>query len=331
MEKIAATGLIIGKFMPPHLGHRYLVDFARRCVERLTVLVGSLSSEPIPGALRLAWMQEMFPGVTVLHHTAENPQYPEEHPAFWDIWRDSIRALVPTGPDIVFASEDYGVTLAEVLGARFMPVDRERALVPVSATAIRQDPLAHWAYLPSCVRPHFVKRVCVYGPESTGKSTLTRDLAAHFGTVYVAEYGRTLLDANGGRCTADDIDMIAHGHRASEEAMARQANRVLFSDTDTITTVLWSEILVGDCPAWIRELAERRRHDLHLLLDVDVPWVADPQRFLPDDRAAQFTRWRAELDRRGLPYVVIRGSWDERFATARQAVERLLRGNGASG
>lgn len=326
MEKIAETGLIIGKFMPPHRGHRYLVDFARTCVERLTVLVCSLAAEPIPGALRLAWMREMFPDVTVLHHTAANPQYPEEHPAFWDIWRDSIRALVPIGPDVVFASEDYGATLAEVLGARFMPVDRERALVPVSGTAIRQDPMRHWAFLPSCVRPHFVKRVCVYGPESTGKSTLTRDLAAHFDTVHVAEYGRTFLDANGGHCSAADIATIAHGHRASEEALARQANRVLFSDTDAVTTVLWSEILFGDCPAWVRELADRRRYDLHLLLDVDVPWVDDPQRWLPAGRPDQFARWRAELTRRARPHVVIGGSWNQRFDQARRAVENLLDG-----
>lgn len=326
MEKIAARGLIIGKFLPPHLGHRYLVDFARTCVERLTVLVCSLRSEPIPGELRLAWMREMFPDVDVLHHGAENPQYPEEHPRFWDIWRDSIRALVPDGPDVVFASEDYGAPLAETLGARFVPVDRDRELVPVSGTAIREAPLAHWAYLPSCVRPHYLKRVCVYGPESTGKSTLARALAAHFKTVHAAEYGRTFVDANGGRCSAPDIATIAHGHRASEEALARQANRVLFSDTDAITTTLWSDILFGACPEWVRELAERRRYDLYLLLNVDVPWVADPQRWLPEDREAQFLRWKGELDRRGRSYVVIRGSWAERFEMARRAVDRLLDG-----
>jgi cytidyltransferase-like protein len=89
------TGFLLGKFLPPHRGHQYLIEFARNYVDRLTVLVCTIQQEPIPGPLRYQWMCEAFPGVDLVHHTDELPQAPEEHPQFWDIWRASIRRHVP--------------------------------------------------------------------------------------------------------------------------------------------------------------------------------------------------------------------------------------------
>lgn len=318
------TGMLLGKFMPPHLGHQFLVDFARGFVDDLTVMVCSLRSDAISGEQRFSWMREMFPGTRVVHHFDNIPQAPEEHPEFWRLWREAIRGFIPSGPDFVFASEAYGERLASELGARFVPVDISRSLVPVSGTEIRQHPLAHWRFIPPCVRPAFVKRVCVFGPESTGKTTLARDLASHYNTVWVSEWARTLLDLKGGRCDAGDIPLIAHGQAAAEEALARQANRVLFCDTDALTTTIWSQELFGDCPPEVMAAAESRRYDLYLLLDVDVPWVTDGQRFLKDKRQAFFDRCRVALESRGRPYVLIRGTWEERLRCAIAAVDTLL-------
>ncbi|OQA08088.1 MAG: Trifunctional NAD biosynthesis/regulator protein NadR [bacterium ADurb.Bin374] len=320
-----ARGLIIGKFLPPHLGHQYLVDFARRCVEKLTVLVCTLEREPIPGRKRFEWMREMFPDVEVLHNPDENPQEPHEHPDFWNIWRDSIRRFCPE-PDVLFASEAYGWKLAETLGARFWPVNIARGLVPVSGTKVREDPMAHWEFIPPVVRPWFVRRVCIVGPESAGKSTLGKRLAEHFGTSFVHEYARDLLETKPETCDAGDFEMIAHGQIASEDALARQANRLLVCDTDTLTTVLWAEILLGSCPAWIRKLADTRCHDLYLLLDCDVPWVGDWARYQPvlAERQVFFGRMKSELEARGRRYVIIRGGWEDRFAAAVAAVETML-------
>jgi HTH-type transcriptional regulator, transcriptional repressor of NAD biosynthesis genes len=319
-----ATGMVLGKFMPPHRGHVYLVDFARRYADELTVVVATLAREPIPGELRVRWMRELFPGARVVHLTDENPQEPAEHPDFWRIWRDSLTRVLPGRPDYLFASEDYGPQLAEVLGAEFVPVDRAREVVPVSGTAVRADPMGNWQYLPDCVRPYFVRRVCVFGPESTGKSTLARDLARHFGTVAVPEYARTLLEAQGGRIGPADVERIARGQRASEDALARQAHRVLVCDTDLLTTVIWSEVLFGSCPDWVRAEADRRSYDLTLLTDVDVPWVADVARYLPDDRAAFLARCRNELEARGRRYVLLSGPWEQRFRAAVEAVGRII-------
>ncbi|MBI2839218.1 MAG: AAA family ATPase [Acidobacteria bacterium] len=329
MEKIAEagrSGLIIGKFLPPHQGHQYLFDFARSYAERLTVLVCTLRTEPIPGETRAAWVREMIPCARVVHVTDENPQDPREHPEFWQIWERTIRRVLPEGPDFVFASESYGWKLAEVLGAEYVPVDHARQLVPISGSEIRDRPMQNWDYIPSCVRPHYVRRVCVFGPESTGKSSLARQLAKHYRTVYAAEYARGLLDHKDGRCDPEDIERIARGHIASEEALARQANRVLFCDTDVITTTIWSEILFGGCPKWIREEADRRAYHLYLLTDVDVPWVKDPQRYQPadTDRRKFLQRCIGELERRRRPYARISGTWEERFARACAAVDDLL-------
>ncbi|BAY10559.1 AAA family ATPase [Calothrix sp. NIES-2098] len=323
LEK-AATGMILGKFMPPHLGHQYLVDFARNYVNHLTVLVCSIKSEPIPGHLRYGWMREMFPDVNVVHVTDENPQEPQEHPDFWQIWHDTIRRVLPTGPDYVFASEDYGWKLAEILGANYIPVDQARSLVPISGTKVRENAIAHWHYIPPCVRPYFLRRVCIFGPESTGKSTLAQNLAAHYNTVYVSEYARGWLDPKEGRCDFADIEMIARGQIASEDALARQANRVMFCDTDLITTTIWSDVLFGKCPQWIYREAEQRQYDLYLVLDVDVPWVDDNQRYLPHMRIEFRDRCIQELRSRNRRYVLISGSWEERFHKACAAVDEII-------
>jgi NadR type nicotinamide-nucleotide adenylyltransferase len=316
--------MILGKFLPPHAGHQFLVEFARRFVERLSVLVCSIRREPIPGELRYAWMRELFPDARVLHIADELPQEPAEHAQFWDIWRAKIREVVGEPIDFVFASESYGRRLAAELDATFIPVDVGRELLPVSGTAIRDDPYANWHYLPECVRPYFVKRVCVFGPESTGKSTLARDLAAHFKTVYVSEWARGWLDPRQGVCQPADIPIIARGQLAAEEALARHANRLLICDTDLLTTTIWSDELFGDCPAWVRAEAERRQYDLYLLLDIDVPWVDDEQRYLPHRRKEFFARCRQVLTDRGRPYRIIQGSWDERLDQACRAVAQLI-------
>jgi HTH-type transcriptional repressor of NAD biosynthesis genes len=119
-------GFVLGKFLPPHNGHVHLCETARRMCDELVIVVGSLASEPIPGEQRVAWMRELVPGATVLHLTEELPQLPHEHPEFWKLWRESLRALVGGRVDRVFSSDAYGLRLAAELGATWIPIDLDQ-------------------------------------------------------------------------------------------------------------------------------------------------------------------------------------------------------------
>ncbi|NEX93345.1 AAA family ATPase [Caulobacter sp. 17J65-9] len=314
------SGFVLGKFMPPHQGHVHLCDFGRAYCERLTILVCSLPDDPIPGELRFRWMRELFPDCDVRWCAEPLPQEPADHPEFWPIWREVVLAHGGR-PDVVFASEDYGHRLAAEVGARFVPVDIGRTARPVSGTAVRADPFGEWAFLPQPVRPWFVKRVCLFGPESTGKSTLAARLAARFGTLVAPEYGRTYTDAFGTDVGPLDLERIVQGHLATVEAAKRQANRVLFEDTDPVLSAVWSDMLTGGRAPWLDAFDDYA--DLYLLCDVDVPWTDDGTRYFPSpaDRQRFFHACEAELKARGVDYVRITGaSWADRETQAAAAV-----------
>lgn len=314
-------GVILGRFMPPHAGHQYLVDFARIFTPNLTVFLYEGKNPEINGHLREAWLKELFPGLNIVriefHHALEGLGQPAAKQA----WADLIKYYEPR-PDYVFASEDYGPELANRLGAAYVPVDPQRRVFPVSGTQIRENPAAHWEYLPPCVHAFYTRRVCLIGPESSGKSTLAWRLATHYNTVCTDEFARTISAARDSRWLAADTQTIAIGQVAAEAALSRRANRVLFCDTDILAVWLWCERLFGASPAWLREAAAAHTRDLYLLTKPDAPFAGATDS--PVDRTAFYERCCAVLEERKLPFVEIGGSWDERFQQAKSAVDSLL-------
>ncbi|HKG95927.1 MAG TPA: AAA family ATPase [Gemmatimonadaceae bacterium] len=315
-------GLVLGKFLPYHAGHAHLVRSARTQVDELVVLVCSLPGDPIPGALRYAWVRESHPDCRVVHVGEEVPQAPEDDPAFWPVWTALI-ARRAGRVDVVFTSEAYGDELARRLGARHVCVDRPRRAVPVSGTAVRADPLGQWDYIPEPARPWFARRVAVVGPESAGKTTLAERLAADLGTAWVPEFARAYTDGRDSlRLTLGDLEAIGWGQAAWEDEAARRANRVLVCDTELHTTCTWSDLLLGARPPWLTAAARGRPYDLFLLLDASVPWADDGTRVLRDRRADHLARLRRELDDAGRRYVVIGGGG---FEARRQAALAAVR------
>jgi NadR type nicotinamide-nucleotide adenylyltransferase len=167
-------------------------------------------------------------------------------------------------------------------------------------------------------------RIAVYGPESTGKTELAGKLAAHFRAPLVPEYARERWDAQG-VLTLEDMLPVAKEQWRREDEAAAAADRLIICDTDALTTMLWSDLLYGTTPEELRQGAERRckQYALYLLLDINVPFVPDPQRCFPDpaDREKAMRIWRGALVRRGLPHVLIGGGWEQREHAAMAAVQ----------
>ena len=164
----------------------------------------------------------------------------------------------------------------------------------------------------------------VTGSESTGKTTLATMLAESLGTVASPEFARDYLDRKAVPLDRHDVEVIAVGQLAQEARHARRAGRVMVMDTDLFSTVVYGAHYYGSIEPWIERAARERRADLYLLLDIDVPWVADAQRDRGDRREEMHALFRDALERNGARYVTIGGSWAERFDRARDAIRTLL-------
>ncbi len=172
-----------------------------------------------------------------------------------------------------------------------------------------------------------LKRVVLTGAESTGKTTLARRLAAAYETVWAPEYVRLFVEEKGRLPEPADVDAIARGHLAGEAALLPRARRVLFLDTDLISSCIYNSHYFGACPTWIREASVAHQADLYLLADNDIPWAPDPgQRENRAVRDALQARFEEALLSRGVRWVKLSGPIEQRLVRAKKAVDRLLSG-----
>jgi HTH-type transcriptional regulator, transcriptional repressor of NAD biosynthesis genes len=171
---------------------------------------------------------------------------------------------------------------------------------------------------------HGVRTVCLHGPESVGKSVLAAELAAHFGTVFVPEYGRTYCEENGTDLTNADLLMIGRTQAAMAEKASQQASRLLILDTDPLMTAVWSDLMLGSRDPWLASFDDTA--DLYLLLETDLPWVDDGIRIFGDgeERAAFFEKCREELIARGIQWALVAGNGKARLTAALAAITRAF-------
>ena len=321
-------GVILGRFMPPHLGHDYLIGAAKRQVAQLTVLVAARGGDLIEANRRVRWLRRMHPDVTVCPIDVDGLRAVDDGARYWEeLTRRVVGVLVGRGVDVVFASEPTARPLAQMLSAEFVLVDPRREVVPISATEVRRDPLNHWDYLPACVRPFYVRRICLLGPEGSAKSTLSRQLAAHFTTQFVEEYARDFAGANGPELSIADFETIARQQIMVEDAARQRANRLLICDTELLSLALWCERLHGMSPCWIREAARRRPDTYYLLCAPDLPHSAQPEFGGEPARRGFFMRCKQEVEGRW-PHAVVRGQGEARLQAAVSAVEKFLQRSG---
>ncbi|MBS1773191.1 MAG: ATP-binding protein [Bacteroidetes bacterium] len=171
-----------------------------------------------------------------------------------------------------------------------------------------------------------LKKIVVIGPESTGKSTLSEQLANALHTVWVPEYARGYLETLGHNYTEVDLLAIAKGQIESENEYAVRANKYLVCDTDLYVLKVWSEASYGRCHKWILEEIAKRRYDLYLLTNIDIPWQEDPLREhpLPHERAYFYNLYRDIVIQSGVPWASVKGNEKERLELATNAVHLLL-------
>lgn len=319
-------GFIVGKFYPPHRGHKYLIDTARRQVDRLIVMVAHHRDQTIPGELRRDWLREIHPDAEVL-------LVPDTLGDDTAAWAKFTIEQLGRAPDIVFTSEDYGAPYAALMGCRHVLVDQSRTTIPISGTAIRANPLVYLEYLEPCVRAYYVKRVVIVGAESTGKTTLARLLAEHFQTTFVAEYGREHWEQKVAGLTMNDplpawsdqeFVEIAREQQRRENAAARTANRVLICDTNAFATGTWFERYRGTRHPEVDAIGLRDKADLYLLTAPDVPFVQDGFRDGEAIRDWMHQRFAEQLAAMCVETILLAGTYAERDRQAIEAVEKFL-------
>ncbi|MBS1558430.1 MAG: ATP-binding protein [Bacteroidetes bacterium] len=169
-----------------------------------------------------------------------------------------------------------------------------------------------------------IKKICVIGPECTGKTDLSQFLSQHYQTPWVQEYARAYLNKLGRPYDQIDLLKIAHGQLRMEDEWAYDANRLLVCDTNLMVIKIWSEHKYGNCdPDILRKLNERK-YDHYLLTYIDVPWENDPQREHPDKREFFWNLFKNEVSHSGVPFTEISGDRETRRKKAVEVINQIL-------
>jgi len=317
-------GMVIGKFYPPHLGHHYLIDIASQNCNKVYVLVCWKSEQAIPIEIRYAALTERHPEVEVLKIKDE---LDDNDTAGWAAYTLKI---LGQAPDAVFSSEDYGEPYAKMMGSNHVMVDRNRTTIPCSGTMIRQNPLHHLDWISQSMRAYYVKRICLVGAESTGKTTLAKNLAEFFKTLWVPEYGREYCIEkwkdeiiSEDWTTAEFVHIAIEQSRREDEA-ARTANKVLICDTDAFATSIWHERYLHHQSSEVKDISNERKIDLYILTGDEIPFIQDGFRDGEKIRSWMQSRFIEQLNSTHRNWICVSGTVEERMAVAIQHIEKIM-------
>lgn len=171
-----------------------------------------------------------------------------------------------------------------------------------------------------------ILRIAVTGPESSGKSELSKGLAAHFRAPMAGEFARTFLAASQGHYTKDDLIEICHGQIALEEEAIAKANDLVVFDTDMLVLKIWALFRFGSIPQEIERAHSLRRYDLRLLCKPDLPWTPDPFRESPDqsERDLLFSIYEKQLVDMRVPFTIVSGTGTQRLHNAIEGIDAFL-------
>ena len=327
------NSLVLGKMFPVTKGHLYLIDTALSQSEMVHVIITHNPSQSIPGEVRFEALKLCYDKVTnikIYCVSDENlPAYDYECETldeFYSYWIPLVYSQVDA-LDAVFTSEKYGDDFARYLGVEHVLVDQERKSVPISGTMVRNNPFKNWEFIPQSMRPFFVKRIAIMGPESVGKSTLTKNVSNNLGTNFVPEYGRLVYEINNS-VTIDDFIPISKGRQEIEDWMIKYSKKYIICDTEDITTYLFSKMYCPNEykkvePYFLDVLKTKPKYDLYILLKPDCEGVQDGTRNFLEERMDHYEVIKSELINRGCNFVEIDGDWNERYKESLRLINEL--------
>ncbi len=340
-------GVVFGKFYPLHTGHIYLIQRACSQVDELHIVMGydeprdrqlfqdsAMSQQPTISD-RLRWLLQTFKYQKNIHIHAFNEEGMELYPHGWDVWSHGIKAFMTQQgivPNCVYTSEELDAPqFLKYLGINTVLIDPKRSFMNISGAQIRQAPFRYWEYIPTEVKPFFVRTVAILGGESSGKSTLVNKLANIFNTTSAWEYGRDYVFSHlGGDEMAlqySDYDKIALGQAQYIDFAVKYANKVAFIDTDFVTTQAFCKKYEGQEHPFVQVLIDEYRFDLVILMENNVPWVADGLRSLGSsvDRKEFQDLLITMLEKNNINYIYVQeDNYDARFLHCVDLVRTLL-------
>ncbi|WP_272694843.1 multifunctional transcriptional regulator/nicotinamide-nucleotide adenylyltransferase/ribosylnicotinamide kinase NadR [Providencia sp. PROV144] len=340
-------GVVFGKFYPLHTGHIYLIQRACSQVDELHVILchdeprdkdlfinSSMSQQPTVSD-RLRWLLQTFKYQKNIHIHSFDENGIEPYPHGWEVWSDGMKGFLKKhniNPSFIYSGEaNDAPRYKKYLGIETILIDPERTFMNISGNQIRQAPFRYWEYIPTEVKPFFVRKVAILGGESSGKSTLVNKLANIFNTSSAWEYGRDYVFSHlGGDEMAlqySDYDKIALGHAQYIDFAVKYANKVAFIDTDFVTTQAFCLRYEGKEHPFVQALIDEYRFDLVIVLENNTPWVADGLRSLGSDKDRKaFQGLLIEmLKKNNIEFVRVESSdYDTRFLVCVTLVQQLL-------
>lgn len=345
-QQVQTVGMYGGKFCPFHKGHLYSILRASAMVDKLYVVVSYIEERDrelckqahlpyITHQQRALWIRQATkdaPNIVVLYVEDVSMELGAEHA--WDEGARRIINAIPEKITHVFSSEssydywfkrNYGADINHVI------IDEARDLFPISATKIRNEGVyVNWDMIPDVCRPFYVKKIAIVGVESTGKSTIVRNLAKLFDTTYADEYGLVLCEylGNGSDLLTDDhYKEIVYGHKHLEYQELRKANKVFFLDSEAIVSQYYAKMYQGHELPFIESVIDTQDYDLYIFLEPDVKWVADGYRTFNDAEKRNHTNniLKDMFIQRGIDFVSISGTYEQRLQKCLTLVADLLK------
>lgn len=338
------VGMYGGSFDPLHIGHIHDIIKASSMCEELFVMISWCDGrESTSKELRYRWILNCtrhLPNVKIIlieDKAVSKEEYNTDY--YWEKGANDIKSAIGKPINAVFCGDDYyGTNRFESLySPESEVVYFPRKEVPINSTEIREWASNNWDYIPDVCKSFYARKVLVVGGESTGKSTLVQNLALAYNTNFVSEVGRDTCEYAGGEdfMVVDDLYENILRQKINVMDASKRSNRILFIDTDAITTLFYAQFLLKDdeelskCKRLAEAVSLINEWDLVLFLEPTVEFIQDGTRseVIAEDREKYSKQIKALLEKYNVRYYSLNGDYLDRFVESKRLISDELKIN----